>query len=273
MPPESVVLGAGDLVSVHVFREDALDSKIRVKDAGTLTLPLIGTVTVAGLSAADAAATIAKRFEAQGFLNAPQVTVLVEESAAREVEVLGDVAKPGPVTLNGRRPLLDVLAEAGGLLKTADRHVTIRRVSGSIDTVFIPNTLISAPPMVDALVAPGDAVLVPRAGIVYVLGDVGRPGGYLMEDDAHLSLLQALSLAAGASKTASEGGAHLIRRVHGETLEVPLHLKDVERGKLPDPALENNDIVYIPFSFSKNLALGSASVAASASSAIIYAAY
>ncbi len=116
-------------------------------------------------------------------------------------------------------------------------------------------------------------MLVPRAGIVYVLGDVGRPGGYLMQDDAALSLLQALALAAGTTKTAAEGNARLIRKVNGVTTEVPLQLKAIEHGKLPDLALENDDVIYIPFSLGKNLTLGASSIAASASSALIYAAY
>ena len=271
--PESLVIGAGDLVSIHVFREPDLDTKLRVKDAGTVALPLVGAVRVSGLAAADAAMEIAERYTTGGFLNHPQVTVLIEESARTQVAVLGEVAHPGTVALPSPRSLLDVLAQAGGLLKTADRHVTIRRSSDPPVTVLIPNDASAELASAQLLVFPGDTVLVPRAGIVYVLGDVGRPGGYLMQDDAQLSLLQALALAAGATKTAAEGSARLIRTINGVTTEVPLHLKAVERGKLPDLALKDNDILYVPFSFGKNMALGASSVAASASSAIIYAAY
>ena len=270
---ESLVLGPGDLISVHVFREADLDTKLRVKDAGTISLPLIGAVPVAGLAAPDAAARIAERYSAGNFLNHPQVSILIEESAMRQVAVLGEVAHPGTVSLSSSRSLLDVLAEAGGLLKTADRHVTIRRPDAPPITVLVPNDAAADLASAKLLVSPGDTVLVPRAGIVYVLGDVGRPGGYLMQDDAQLSLLQALALAAGATRTASESSARLIRKRNGVTTELPLHLKAVEHGKLPDLALQNDDIVYIPFSFSKNLALGASGVAASASSAIIYAAY
>ncbi len=272
-PAESLVIGPGDLVSVHVFREPDLDGKLRVKDAGTIALPLIGAVPVAGLAPADAASRIAERYSTGGFLNHPQVSVLIEESATQQVAVLGEVAHPGTVPLASPRSLLDVLAQAGGLLKTADRHVTIRRPSGAPVTVLVPNDAAADLASARLLVSPGDTVIVPRAGIVYVLGDVGRPGGYLMQDDAQLSLLQALALASGATRTASENSARLIRKHNGVTTELPLHLKAMEHGKQPDLALQNDDIVYIPFSFTKNLALGASSVAASASSAIIYAAY
>ena len=270
---ESLVIGPGDLISVHVFREADLDTKLRVKDAGTIALPLIGAISVAGLPPADAASRIADRYSAGGFLNHPQVSVLIEESATQQVAVLGEVAHPGTVPLASPRSLLDVLAQAGGLLKTADRHVTIRRPAAPPITVLVPNDASADLASAKLLVSPGDTVLVPRAGIVYVLGDVGRPGGYLMQDDAQLSLLQALALASGTTRTASESGARLIRKRNGVTTELPLHLKAMEHGKQPDLALENDDIVFIPFSFSKNLALGASSIAASASSAIVYAAY
>ena len=270
---ESLVIGAGDLVAVHVFREPDLDVRIRVKDAGTVALPLIGPVPIAGLPAADAALAIATRYQQGGFLKHPEVQVLLEESAAENVAVLGEVARPGTVSISSPRSLLDVLAEAGGLLKTADRHVTIRHSSGSSSTVLVPNDAQQQLASSALLVAPGDTVLVPRAGIVYVLGDVGRPGGYLMQDDAALSLLQVMSLAAGSTKTAAEGKARLLRRENGGTAEIPLHLREVEHGRLPDLALRNNDIVYVPFSLGKNLALGASTIAASASSAIIYTAF
>ncbi len=271
--PESLPIGPGDLLSVHVFREDDLGEKLRVKDAGTITLPLIGTVSVAGLPAADAAALIARSYQSGGFLNHPQVSVLIEESALQQVAVLGEVAHSGTVPLSSPRSLLDVLAEAGGLLKTADRHVTIRRPSSPAVTVLVPNDAEADLAAAPLMVSPGDTVLVPRAGIVYVLGDVGRPGGYLMQDDARLSVMQALALAAGTTRTAGEGSARLIRKVNGVTVEQPLAIKAMEKGKTPDLALQNNDIVYIPFSFGKNLALGANTIAASASSALVYAAW
>ncbi len=269
---ESLLIGPGDLLSVHVFREVDLDAKVRVKDAGTATLPLIGTIQIAGMAAPDAAELIARRYNEDGYLNHPQVSVLIEESATRQVAVLGEVARPGTVPLNSPRSLLDVLAQAGGMLKTADRRVTIRHPNAPAATVLIGNDATGQLASANLLVAPGDTVLVPRAGTVYVLGDVARPGGYLMQDDAQLSLLQAIALAAGTTKTAAEGDARLIRKVNGVTTEQPLRLKAMERGKIPDLALQNGDIVYIPFSLGRNLALGASTIAASATSAIVYAA-
>ncbi len=271
--PESLRIGSGDLLAIHVFREPDLDSKVRVKDAGTVTLPLVGQVEVAGLNAADAANSIAARYRDGRFLNQPQVSVFVEESHTEQVEVLGEVQRPGAVALTSPRSLLDVLAGAGGLTKAADRHVTVRRREGAPVTMLIPRDAEGQIGADTVQVFPGDTVLVPRAGIVYVLGDVARPGGFLMQDDSRMSLLQALALAAGATRTASENSARLLRTVNGARTEEPLRLHDIERGKEPDLALKDDDIIYVPFSFGKNVALGASSIAASASSAIIYAAY
>ena len=166
-----------------------------------------------------------------------------------------------------------MLSEAGGLTAVADRHVTIRRPGEAPATVFLSNKSEAALQNADVMVQPGDTVLVPKAGIVYVLGDVARPGGFVMQDDARLSLLQAVSLASGANKTASENHARLIRKTSAGIVEQPLPLRSIERGKAADPELEADDIVFIPFSMARNIAIGATSIVASASSAVIYAAH
>ena len=271
--PESLVIGAGDLLHVTVFREHDLDQRVRVKDAGTVSLELIGEVQVKGQPAGEAARLIASRYKAGGFLNDPQVAVMVEESAHQQIAVLGEVAHPGTVPITSPRSLLDVLSEAGGLTSVADRHVTIRTPGAPARTVFLSNKPDAALSSADVLVGPGDTVLVPKAGVVYVLGDVGRPGGFVMQDDARLSLLQAVSLASGANKSANENRARLIRKGANGLVEMPLQLREIERGKAADPQLEADDVVFIPFSMAKNIALGASSIFASASSAVIYAAH
>jgi len=228
---------------------------------------------VKGLPAAEAADRIARRYKDGGFLNHPQVAVFVEESVTQQAAVLGEVEHPGVVPLTSSRSLLDVLSQAGGLTILADRHITIRRPGLPPSTVFVSNNAGKALAEADVLVQPGDTILVPKAGVVYVLGDVGRPGGFVMQDDAHLSLLQALSLAAGANKTAAQNKARLLRKVNGVVSEQPLELKAIERGEQPDRELEADDIIFVPFSLLRNVAVGATSIVASASSAAVYAAH
>ena len=269
--PESLLIGPGDLLHITIFREDNLEQRVRVKDSGDVALQLVGAVDVKGLPPADAAEKIAGRYKAGGFLNQPQVAVFVEESVSQRAAVLGEVEHPGLVPLTSSRSLLDVLSQAGGLTAMADRHITIRHPGQPPTTVFLSNHADQALANADVPVQPGDTILVPKAGIVYVLGDVGRPGGFVMQDDARLSLLQAISLASGTNKTANENQARLLRKVNGTLTEQPLALKAIERGHQPDPQLEADDVVFIPFSMVKNIALGAGSIVASTSSAAVYA--
>src|SRR5215470_7452357 len=122
-------------------------------------------------------------------------------------------------------------------------------------------------------VYPGDTVIVPKAPIVYVLGDVVHPGGYPMENDSQMTVLQSIATAGGAAKTASEGKVRLIRRTgdgpNGYT-EQHFSVKDMEKGKIADMQLEPNDIIYVPFSWGKNVAIGGTSILASPTTAVIY---
>ncbi|WP_162173486.1 polysaccharide biosynthesis/export family protein [Pseudacidobacterium ailaaui] len=269
---ESLRISSGDLLHVSVFREPDLEQHVRVRDSGEIDLDLVGAVSVVGLVPGEAALKIAQAYEQGKYLNHPQVSVLIEEYATQQVSVLGQVARPGAVPLMTSRSLLDVLSLAGGLTDVADRHITIERgdKSGSL-TVFVPNDA-STDLKNTVMVHPGDTVLVPKAGVVYVLGDVGRPGGYVMQDDAKLTVLQAIALAAGANRSAKENAARLLRKVQGRYQEQTIPLKDMERGSQPDMELEAGDVLYIPFSMARNVVVGASGILSSTSSAAIYAA-
>jgi polysaccharide export outer membrane protein len=270
---ESLLIGPGDLLHVTVLRESELEQHARVLDSGAIPLALIGDVPVQGLTPAQAAARIASQYLNGKFLLHPDVSVLVEQYATQAVSVLGEVGHPGTVQLTAPRTLIDVLSQAGGLTEFADRHITIERggKDGDRVRVFLPNHADDAL-NADVLVRPGDIVVVPKAGVVYVLGDVARPGGYVMQYDSRLTVLQAIALAAGASKTASERRIRLVRNVDGQSLCISLPLREMERGREPDVPLQANDILYVPFSLVKNISLGIADITAAASSALIYAA-
>lgn len=269
---ESLLIGPGDLLQVSVMREPELSEQARVMDSGEVVLPLIGRVKVGGDSAPTADAEIAKAYVVQQFLKHPQVTVTILKFATQTVSILGQVQHPGTVTITTPRSLLDVLAMVGGLTPDADRHLTIERggVWGEQIQVFLPNNA-QADLRANVSVLPGDRILVPKAGIVYVLGDVGHPGGYVMQDNSHLTVLQAVAMAAGAKKTAAQKHARLLRREKTGYTEHPIQLFAMERGKIPDVELKADDIVYVPFSAGRNLMLGGAGILASASAALIYA--
>jgi polysaccharide biosynthesis/export protein len=272
---ESLLIGDGDLLHVSVLRESELDQRVRVLDSGEIALALIDKVPVEGLTPGQAAARIADKYRDGKFLLHPEVSVFVEEYATETVTILGQVAHPGTVHLSAPRSLIDVLSLAGGLSEFADRHIVIERKAQGENPeerirAFLPNRADDAL-NANVFVRPGDTVIVPKAGIVYVLGDVAHPGGYVMQNDSQLTVLQAVALAAGASKTASEKHIRLVRNVDGITQSLDLPLRDMERGREPDVPLEANDILYVPFSMAKNLSMGLANITAAASSALIYA--
>ena len=270
---ESLLIGPGDLLHITVMREPELEQRVRVLDSGEVNLPLIGDVQVAGVDPAAASALIAAKYFEGDYLKHPNVSVFVEEYATQPVSVLGQVEKPGTYKITAPRTLLDLLAMAGGLTPIADRHIMIERGPGvkqREERVFLSNRSDDAL-MANVTVDPGDTILVPKAGIVYVLGDVRRPGGYPMENESRMTVLQAIALAAGVNRTANEKQARVIHNVNGEYDEEPLPLKKIEKGEAPDELLQPNDVIYIPFSLAKNIVMGTSAIMASASSALIYA--
>jgi polysaccharide export outer membrane protein len=269
---ESLLIARGDLLHVTVFREPDLEQHVRVKDSGEIDLTLAGTVKISGLTPGGAAKAIQQAYKQGGYLIHPQVSVLVEEYATQQVSVLGQVARPGAVPLMAPRNLLDVLSLAGGLTEAADRHITIHRGNQSGNTtVFLPNNA-QADLNASVTVYPGDTIIVPKAGIVYVLGDVARPGGYVMQNDSKLTVLQVIAMAAGTNRSAKEDATRLVRKVNGNYQEHIVPLKKIERGIEPDMQLEADDVLYVPFSMTKNVVLGASGILSSTSSAAIYAA-
>ena len=268
---ESLLIGPGDLLHVQVLDTPDLEEHARVTDAGELPLILGGNVKVAALTPEEAAHAIEKVLLHGHFLLHPEVLVTVEEYATQKVSVLGEVKVPGAYAIDTPRPVLDVLTLAGGLTALADRKILIERHgTGEKVPYFVsnePGLALDTSVKVD----PGDTVLVPKAGIVYVLGDVDRPGGYTMtNNDAAITVLQLVARAGGTTHSAVPSHAKLIRKTDSGYVEMPLPLSKMQKGKRADIALQPNDIVYVPFSYMRNFALGASGLAAAAASAAVY---
>jgi polysaccharide export outer membrane protein len=268
---ESLLIGPGDELHVQVFDTPELDYAARVTDEGELPLILGGSVKVASLTPSEAASVIENALIAAKVMHHPRVLVTVEQYATQNVTVSGQVVKPGAYQITTARSITDVLALAGGLTDLADRHVTVQRASGGPqETVFISNDS-SGDAKRSTLVYPGDSVTVPKAGFVYVLGDVARPGGYPMtNNESTLTVLQAVALAGGTANTAVPSHAKLIRRGSVGYSSISLQLSEMQTGKKPDLPMQASDIVYVPFSYLRNAALGLTGILSSATSAVIY---
>jgi polysaccharide export outer membrane protein len=269
---ESLLIGPGDEVEIEVFDTPDLTQNSRVTDAGELSLMLGGKVRLASLTTSEAARTIEQALIQAHVMYYPRVLVTVTQYATQSVTVFGEVAKPGTYSIDTPRSVVDVLGLAGGLTDLADRHVTIERHTSHRQIPYYVSN--RAGDFLDqtVLVNPGDKILVPKAGIIYVLGDVARPGGYPMtNNDGTLSVLQVVAAAGGTATSAAPNSSKLIRRTAvGGYQSDPLPLSAMQKGKKPDMQLQAGDIVYVPFSYLRNAALGVTNIAASATGAVIY---
>ena len=268
---ESLLIGPGDLLHVQVFDTPELEEHARVTDAGELPLVLGGSVRVAALTPGEAGRAIEDALLRGHFLLNPRVLVTFEANATQMVSVLGEVHTPGAYAIQTPRSILDVLTLAGGLTDLADRKVLIERHGTSEKVPYFVSNAPDAALDAAVKVNPGDTIIVPKAGIVYVLGDVGRPGGYTMtNNEAQLSVLELLARAGGTNHTAIPSHARLIHKSSSGYVETPLPLSDIQKGKRPDLPLQADDIIYVPFSYLRNFAMQGANIAAGTASAAIY---
>jgi polysaccharide export outer membrane protein len=270
---ESLRIGPGDQIHVTVIDSPELDQHPRVTDAGEVPLVGVGAAKVAGLTPGEAATAIHDKLIAAHYLNHPEVAVAVDQYATQTVSILGQVRASGAYPIRTGRPILDVLALAGGLSETADRNIVIER-RGEPEHPIRYNVSNDATAAVrnSVVVYPGDTIVVPKAGIVYVLGDVNRPGGIVMDNNAsEMTLLQALAMAGGVARTAKQGHAKLLHKDPTGYKETQLSLGDIQNGKQQDMALAAGDVLYVPFSYAKNVAVsGSSGIISSLSSVAIY---
>jgi polysaccharide biosynthesis/export protein len=250
----SLRLGAGDLLEFNVYNVPELSTKVRVGTNGDVYLPLIDYVHVEGLKPEEAQALVEKRLEDGGFLKSPHVTIFVDEYQSQGVSVLGEVSKPGVYPALGQQRLFDLISVAGGFSDKAGRSITVthRANPDKPDTVPLARNF-SDNPESNVAVYPGDTIVVRKADIVYVVGAVGKPSGFLM-DSGTITVLQAIALAGGTSSTAKLGDARIIRKGPTGMSQTPVQLQKMFSAKVADMPLEADDILFVPTSTGKIVA-------------------
>ena len=241
-------LDSGDLIEVSVYNVPELSTKARVGNSGDIYLPLIDYVHVGGLTVEEAQTVIQKRLEDGGFVRNAHVTIFLDESASQGVTILGEVAKPGIYPAQGERKLYDLISAAGGFTASAGRRVSVIRQHSQSDpiTINLPRNL-ADDLQNNIAILPGDTITVPRAPIIYVVGDVGHPTGLLV-DNGSLTVLQALALAGGTNHTAKMGATRIIRKGPTGMTETKVPLKKMLEAKAPDINLQADDILFVPLS-------------------------
>jgi len=266
----------GDVLSVQVFDTPELSAdSAQVSQSGEVNLPVLGLVRVGGLSQIQAAVKIESELRSHGLMLEPHVTVSVIEYASQFATILGQVKSPGEYSVFGGRRLLDVIALAGGLSPSAGKVVMIAHRNDPHHPVIVRlvQNAQSLGAQQNPVILPEDTIEVGKAGIIYILGAVKKPGGFLIDNNEQISLMQALTLAGGWDQTASLSKARLIRKVPQGHEQLMLDLKHVLNGKQADVSIKNGDILYIPPSLGKTLAYrGMEALIAAAQTAVVYSA-
>ncbi len=281
-------LGAEDLLEVDVLEAADLSRTVRISSSGEISLPLLGGIRAAGLTPRELESVLEVLLR-QSFMKDPHVSVFVKEMQSHSVSVFGAVQKPGVFQIRGAKPLIEILSMAEGLATDAGDTATIIRaqdtaaantsgadnsqtnppaassdkseVAAAASTapvdangiqVSLKDLLDSGDPRSNVLVYPGDVVKVNRAGIVYVVGEVKKPGGFLLSTNENISVLQAIALAEGVTHTSS---TRKIKIIHtdsaGKRTETSISLNRILSGKDADLSLHSKDIVFVPNSAGK----------------------
>jgi polysaccharide export outer membrane protein len=248
----SVRLGSGDLIELSVYDVPELNTKTRVSDSGDVYLPLVNYVHVDGLTINDAEQVIEKRLEDGGFVRNPHVQLFVDESASNGASVLGEVTKPGVYPVMGEQTLFSIISAAGGLSDRAGKSITVthRDHPDQPVSVTISHNLEDHPDSNIAVYA-GDTIMVRRADVIYVVGEVNHPSGFLMDNNNHMTVLQAIALAGGTAQYAKLNDVRILRKGPGGVTEVPVSLKKLLQAKVSDVPLQAEDILFVPTSSKK----------------------
>jgi len=277
--PSTYTLGSGDQLVVRAVDVDEIDNKPVIVDIrGNINLPVIGRIHASGLTPEQLEVEIATRLKK--YVNDPDVTVATAELRSQPVSVLGSVQTPGVHQLQGSKNLFEVLSLAGGLRADAGNTVKITRrlewgriplptaaddptAQFSVASVGVKGIMTATNPQENITIKPNDVISVPKADIIYVIGAVHKPGGFMLGENESLGSLQILALAEGLERTAAPKRAKIMRAVAGSAnrSEIQVDLKDILAGKASDIPLKADDILFVPTSATKNAALRSLEVA------------
>ncbi|MCU0922039.1 MAG: polysaccharide export protein EpsE [Burkholderiaceae bacterium] len=232
-------LGAGDVIRISIFQNPDLTLETRVTEAGIISFPLLGTIRIGGLSVTQAEKLIADGLRSGNFVRSPQVTIVVLQVRGNQASVLGQVNRPGRFPLEtADMRLTDLLALAGGatgmgaevVVVTGTRNGQPFRAEVDLPTVFAPGGREK-----DILVQNGDVVWVDRQPMVYIYGEVQRPGPMRLERG--MTLMQALATGGGLTLRGTEKGIRVHRKAADGSVRV------ITPGM--DDRVQDGDVVYV----------------------------
>jgi polysaccharide biosynthesis/export protein len=242
-------IGPRDMLEIKVFGQDKLTTTARVTADGKITFPMVGEVSVEGLTAPELERKLVQLLGA--FYKQPEVSVLIKEHQSRQVSILGAVAKTTFVELVGRQTLIEAITAAGGITKDAAREIVITRTLGDGSTTPIRVSIdeLMADPKLNIALQPGDIVYVQvdHEVSIYVTGQVKSPGALKVMRSRIPTLTQALAQAGGFTERARTGKV-LVRRTDekGQEKVFEIDANEIYKGKKKDFLLQENDVIFVP---------------------------
>jgi polysaccharide export outer membrane protein len=259
----SYVLGANDRIVVRCVNADEFSpTPVRIDNDGQVTLPFVGRTVLAGLTVTEAERQLTDQLSK--FIQHPQIQLNVVESHSQPASVFGAVRNPGSYQLEGRKTLAEVLSMAGGLRQDAGKTLKLTRQTTrgpiplptsalqtkgdvTVAEINVEELVRGKAAFVDIEVQPHDVISVSQADLVYVVGKVRKPGGFIMTGGGDFTVLQALSMAEGLDKTAA-GKKAVILRKDGSSgrIEVPVDIDRIMSGQAPDAPLRAEDVLFVP---------------------------
>ena len=244
-------IGPKDLLEINVFGVDQLNRKVRVSEDGKITLPLLGEISVEGLTKSDLEKNLAKLLQ-EKYIQNPQVTVFILEYQSKKVSVIGAVKNTGNYELLGRQTLLQIISQAGGFTTEAGNEIiVIRQLPDGSSTslnISLENLMVKGDAKLNIPLEPNDIinVLIDKIVYVYVTGEVKQPGALAVRKSNIPTLLRAIAQAGGFTDRASKGSVVLKRRdENGKETKEEVNVKNIIKGKKPDIQLKENDVVIV----------------------------
>lgn len=232
-------LGAGDVIRINVYQNPDLQLEARVSEAGVISYPLLGSVSIGGLGVTQAEKLIADGLRNGNFVKQPQVSILVVQVRGNQASVLGQVNRPGRFPIeSGEMRLTELLATAGGVaVSGADIVTLVGRRNGQPlrRQIDLPTLFRSGAAGDDPVVQNGDTIYVDRAPFVYIYGEVQRPGAMRLERG--MTLLQALATGGGLTQRGTEKGIRVHRKDATGRVQV------LQPGM--DDQVQEGDVVYV----------------------------
>jgi polysaccharide biosynthesis/export protein len=263
------IISSGDVLDISVFGAPDLSQKAAVNNAGDVYMPLINYVHVAGMHAEDAQGAIEQAYLKNGVLKFPHVNIVIT-SYSSGVILMGEVGRTGIYPIVGAGKLFDILAEAGGTTASAGQIVTITHKSGGEpQTVYLTSDPVQSL-AANVPVQQGDTIIVSKAGVIYVVGEVLAPSGFLMDEKGQYTVLKAVAMAHGLAKFAKPSKARIVRRTPEGEKEIFVPLDKILVSKTPDIAMQANDILFVPSSKGKEAASRTVDVAVALASGVAY---